>query len=274
MRISEKLHRIRIDFQVTEQVQRFVYVYLIVGKKCYLIDSGVAESEKAIEAYMNSMGRRLEEIKAIFLTHAHPDHIGSAGRIKRLTDCKIYCPQREKNWVEDIDLQFQERPIPNFYRLAGQSVTVDEIVREGEKIILEEGLELEVVDTSGHSRGDVSYQMNGSILFSGDAIPVAEDFPILVDLQKSIETLDKIKGCAPQICCPAWDGVYEGKELEKLLEDRKESLRKLKEMVWDIEQNDSQLSDKEKVRKIAECMGWHGGGENPLFAASVEACRK
>lgn len=66
MNVTKNVHQIRIDFQVTKQVQRFVYVYLITGKFCYLIDSGVAGSEKIIGAYMQSIGRKPEEIKGIF----------------------------------------------------------------------------------------------------------------------------------------------------------------------------------------------------------------
>ena len=42
MRISENVHQIKIEFQVTEKIRRFVYVYLILGKDCYLVDSGVS----------------------------------------------------------------------------------------------------------------------------------------------------------------------------------------------------------------------------------------
>lgn len=79
MKITEQVHQIRIDFQVTEKVNRFVYIYLITGESCYLIDSGVAGSEKIIEEYMQSIGREITEIKGVFLTHAHPDHMGSGG---------------------------------------------------------------------------------------------------------------------------------------------------------------------------------------------------
>ena len=52
MRIGEYVHQIRIDFQVTPEVQRYVYVYLLIGEKCCLIDAGVAGSEAVISAYM------------------------------------------------------------------------------------------------------------------------------------------------------------------------------------------------------------------------------
>lgn len=107
MKICKGLHQIRVDFQVTPEIKRFVYIYLIEGAACYLVDSGVGGSEKAIFSYMQGIGRKPEEIKGIFLTHAHPDHIGSASVIRELTGCTVYASQGERRWIENIDLQFK-----------------------------------------------------------------------------------------------------------------------------------------------------------------------
>lgn len=92
MKINEYVHLIRKEFHVTETVKRYVNIYLITGENCYLVDSGVAGSEKIISEYMESIGRKLTDIKAVFLTHAHPDHIGAAAEIKRQTECQVYAP--------------------------------------------------------------------------------------------------------------------------------------------------------------------------------------
>lgn len=68
-----RVHQIRIDFAVTEQVKRYVFVYLIEAEACYLVDSGVYGSEEQIVQYMKTIGRDISEVKAVFLTHAHPD---------------------------------------------------------------------------------------------------------------------------------------------------------------------------------------------------------
>ena len=127
-----KVHQIKIDFRVTEQVSRFVYVYILEADSLYLIDSGVFGCEKQIMDYLDSIGRNNAEIKGIFLTHAHPDHIGSAAWFQEHTGCRIYASEGEKSWIEDIDLQFKERPIPNFYKLAGKSSRVDVVVKEAQ----------------------------------------------------------------------------------------------------------------------------------------------
>lgn len=140
-----RVHQIRIDFAVTEQVKRYVFVYLIEAKSCYLIDSGVSGSEEQIAQYMKTIGRNISEVKAIFLTHAHPDHIGTAAWFREHTGCKIYASGGERAWIENIDQQYQERPIPNFYKLAGKSTEVDVTVRNGDLIPLEENLSVQVI---------------------------------------------------------------------------------------------------------------------------------
>ena len=72
-----KVHQIKIDFSVTEQIKRFVYVYILEAESLYLIDSGIYGSETKIMDYLDTIGRNISEIKRVFLTHAHPDHIGS-----------------------------------------------------------------------------------------------------------------------------------------------------------------------------------------------------
>ena len=140
-----KVHQIKIDFHVTEQISRFVYVYILEADSLYLVDSGVFGCEKQIMDYLDSIGRNIAEIKGIFLTHAHPDHIGSAAWFQEHVGCRIYASEGERRWIEDIDLQFKERPIPNFYQLAGKSSKVDVVVKDGDKIELEAGLTISVI---------------------------------------------------------------------------------------------------------------------------------
>jgi metal-dependent hydrolase (beta-lactamase superfamily II) len=43
-----------------------------------LIDSGVQSSSEVIFDYLENSGRKPSDIGLLILTHAHPDHIGSA----------------------------------------------------------------------------------------------------------------------------------------------------------------------------------------------------
>lgn len=58
MKITDNVYLIRKDFYVTPEVKRYINIYLITGENCYLRDSGVAGSEKLIEEYLHSIGRK------------------------------------------------------------------------------------------------------------------------------------------------------------------------------------------------------------------------
>ncbi len=212
------------------RILEYINIYLITGRNCYLIDSGVAGSEILIEEYLRSIGRKISDIKGIFLTHSHPDHTGAAAEIKRQTGCRIYAPRQEIPWIENVRKQFEERPIPNFFRLLPESVKVDQPLKDGDVIEPEEGILLRALSTPGHSHGSMCYILNRDTIFTGDAIPETKDFPIAVDLEESIRSLDRLRSLTGIRCgCPAWDHVYTDKEWKDVLAERREMLFKKKE---------------------------------------------
>ena len=215
----KKIHQIRIDFNVTEKIRRYVFVYIIEAEDCYMIDSGVYGCEKQIASYMESIGRKLSDIKEIFLTHAHPDHIGSAAWFRENVGCEIYAGREERRWIEDIDLQFSERPIPNFYILAGRSTKVDHVLHDGDEVLLEEGLSIHAYRTAGHSAGEMSYRLEDAF-FIGDTVPVITDIPIIMDVPEmiaSIKILRRQEGI--RSFYPAWDHSYSAEEMKEKLEE-------------------------------------------------------
>lgn len=275
MKVCENVYQIKIEFKVTEKVKRYVFLYLITGEKCYLIDAGVTGSGEAVKRCIDKLGRSFCDINAVFLTHAHPDHIGGAAEIKKASGCEIYISQREKKWAEDIDLQFTERPIPNFYGLVGSSVLADKTVNNGDKFSLEDGITLRVIGSAGHSDGSVSYLWEEKgILFSGDAIPNLKDLPILTDIKESKETLKRLKGeKGVKFCCPAWDEIYTGDEMEKKLLCGEKYLEKFEISVKNAEKQHFNCTESEKLSAVCENMGFEREKMNPLFKRSVEAVK-
>jgi len=61
--------------------------YIEMGKKKFLIDAGF--SGKKIAEKLNNIGRRIEDIDGIFVTHEHSDHIQGLGVISRKYDIPI-----------------------------------------------------------------------------------------------------------------------------------------------------------------------------------------
>jgi len=66
MKISEKVHALKIPFLIhvtpEKSINSFVNVFLITGKKIYLIDAGVKGSYNTIFNYLSKIGRNKNEI--------------------------------------------------------------------------------------------------------------------------------------------------------------------------------------------------------------------
>lgn len=275
MKINDKVHLIRQYFNVTPQVKRYVNIYLIEGEFCYLVDCGVAGAGDLISEYMDSINRKMSDIRAIFATHSHPDHIGAAAEIQAKTDCNIYAPFEELSWIEDINEQYKKRPIPNFYNFLPKSVSVSSPLKNGDIVGLEKDLKINAISTKGHSHGSMSYVLNDNIIFSGDAIPTLYDLPIFVDYEESIDTLDKLSRLENiEWGCPAWDEPYDCDSFKKALSDSKSMLIKLKENVLLVEQEFVGKTEEEKnmeIYKRSNLLEYLG---NPLVAISIAACKK
>lgn len=269
--MKHPVHQIKIDFYVTPEIRRYVYVYLIEGETCCLIDAGVAGAESVIEKYMNSIGRNLSEISAVFLTHAHPDHIGSAARLKELTGCRVYAGEGERPWIEDIDLQFAQRPIPNFYTLAGSSVEVDETVSDGDVITPEPGLTLTVLGTPGHSCDELSYILQEDrCIFTGDAIPVRGDIPIWIDRERNRESLEKLASLEEmEHFYPAWDTAYEKEQAAEKIRDALQLMDQLQEAADRCREKG--VPPEEMTAAVCSVLGTPQFLSNPLFARTVRS---
>ncbi len=275
VKVNEQVHLIRKEFYVTPEVKRYINIYLIIGRYCYLVDSGVMGTEALIEEYLKAINRKITDIRGVFLTHSHPDHAGAAAELKRRTGCKIYAPSKEVPWIEDIQKQFKERPIPNFFKLLAEGIRVDCPLVDGEVIEPEEGIRIYALSTHGHSHGSMSYILNNELVFTGDAIPVANDLPIFVDYEATLKSIDTIQSLpAIQYYCPAWDEVYRKEELDFVLKNSREMLLRLRNAVLEVENQSLKLSEQKKINEIFKRADMLKLSQNPLVIKSIEACQR
>jgi hydroxyacylglutathione hydrolase len=218
MQITPSIHAIRHSFKIPIAqgiaLDRFVYSYLIYGEMITLIDTGVAGSETQIFDYIHTTGRDPSEIALIILTHSHPDHIGAARAIQRATGCSIAAHRAERAWIEDVELQNRERPVPGFATLVGGSVQIDNELMDGDSIEPDETRagEMQVFYTPGHSAGSISlFLHNEGALFSGDAVPVAGALPVYDDALLSVRSVKKLKAIRGiQVLLSSWDEPRKG----------------------------------------------------------------
>ena len=198
MRLTEKIHLLKIDFEIAiapgKVLLRFVNVIIILGEKITLVDTGVKGSEEKISDYIRQNGRSFSEIHTVILSHSHPDHIGSANRIKELTNCKILAHRDEQDWIENIVLQNKERPVPVFFNLVDHPVIIDGYLDSGQQMKATEGVTMEFIHSPGHSRGSLNILFQeDNILFTADSIPLKNDIPNYDNFPDLMISLNAIK---------------------------------------------------------------------------------
>jgi hydroxyacylglutathione hydrolase len=277
MKVTEHIHAIKIPFKLMvsegKTLDRFVYAYLIYGESICLIDSGVSGSHSMIFDYVKRTGRDPKEISILVLTHAHPDHIGGAQAVKKECGCKVAAHRDDKPWIEDVERQFRERQISNFYSLVEESVEVDVPIKDGDQLNLGAGKTLEVIHTPGHSRGSISLLFHEDrALISGDAVPISGTVPIYEDFLHSIESIRKlreIKGL--KVLLTSWDEPHYGDRAYALMDDGLHYLQHIHEVVLK-EKVSSPTSDIMQLSAgILKSLGLPEIALIPILVRSIEA---
>ena len=276
MKITDHIHALRMPFHVEDlsgnRIPRFVYVYIICGKQICLIDSGTKSSEKEIFGYLERLGRRPEEISLLILTHSHPDHIGAAQAVQRASGCIVAAHAAEIAWIEDVNLQFEKRPIPGFHSLVEGSVHVDRILEENDIVNVGDSLNLMVLHTPGHSPGSISlYLDREGALFSADAIPIVGEMPIWEDPAASIKSIEKLLALEGiRILLSAWDDPRKGEDAYRKMEEGKRYLQSIHETVLRVGA-DPDLDFMELSKRVAKELGLPETMVNPLTARTFQA---
>ena len=278
MQISPSIHAIRHAFKVPIapdiSLDRFVNSYLIYGETITLIDTGVAGGEVQIFDNIRSSGRSPSEIALIILTHSHPDHIGSARAIQQKTGCSIAAHPAERAWIEDVNLQNRERPVPGFATLVGGSVNIDHELKDGDSIEPDETREgeMQVFSTPGHSVGSISlFLHNEGALFSGDAIPVPGDLPVYDDVLLSVRSVNKLKAIhGIRFLLSSWDEPRKEGNGYRQMDFALEYLQHIHEVVLDSA--GAGIPDPiELTTKAAAGLGLPSQAFNPLLSRTFAA---
>lgn len=278
VQINKHVHAIKIPFSVTTPagvvMERFVYVYLIYARDgICLVDTGIASSEETIFDYIRKTDRKVNEISLIVHTHSHPDHIGASKAIKGETGCAVAVHPAEKAWVEDVQLQARERPVPGFDTLVAGSMAVNMILGDGDVIDLGCSLKAEVIHTPGHSKGSISLLLHGyNVLFSGDAVPVAGEMPVYEDVTALVASVKRLKRI-PDIkhFLASWDDPLQGEEAYRRIDEGLEWIQRIHEAVIKCSGNGFGTEPIELCKRVFAELGLPPQAANPIAARSCAA---
>jgi glyoxylase-like metal-dependent hydrolase (beta-lactamase superfamily II) len=172
--IAPRIHRVG---------EEIVNSYLVEeGGEVTIVDAGAPAYWNALPEALAAMGRRLEDVRAVLLTHGHSDHIGFAERART---CGI--PVR----VHEADAALARSEVPNPARGFGQvklgpllgfllfSVRqgalripkIREVATFGDGATLDVPGAPKVIHVPGHTPGSAALHFPGhDALFVGDAL--------------------------------------------------------------------------------------------------------
>ena len=222
-----------VQLEVAPGVHRiedsFVNWYLIEGDDgLTAVDAGLASSWSSLKFALRKLGRRLDDVRAIVLTHAHFDHVGFAEKARRQLGVPVWVHRDDAELAGHPHRYETERfPLaylwrPRAARIIGRmgaagglwSPAVSRVhVFEGAGELDVPGAP-RVIPTQGHTHGHVALHLpDRDALISGDALVTLDPYtgrrgPRLVaraataDSARALASLDALEATDARMVLP------------------------------------------------------------------------
>jgi metallo-beta-lactamase class B len=131
--------------------------YLITTPQGHiLINSDLEENVPLIRTSVESLGFKFSDIKILLISHAHSDHCGASGTIKKLTGAKYMVMEGDVSVVESggkTDFHYANDPAALF-----APTSIDRVLRDGDEVKLGDVV-LKAHLTPGHTKGCTTWTM-------------------------------------------------------------------------------------------------------------------
>ncbi|MGH8949186.1 MAG: MBL fold metallo-hydrolase [Acidimicrobiia bacterium] len=231
MKLAPSLHRIGSDL---------VPVYLVEDAgKVTIVDAGLPGLWDELEPELAAMGRSLDDVRGVILTHGDTDHIGFAERLRRERGLPIFVHEldskaargevkKEIKWGK-VKVGPLLRFLTYSARRGGMRITpVSEVVTFTDGQILDLPGAPVVIHTPGHTPGSVSFHFPtvqavfvGDMMTTGHVLTGAvgpQPAPFTLDTDQALASLDRVevlqaKWVLPGHGAPWSDGVSEAVRL-------------------------------------------------------------
>ncbi|MEO8196594.1 MAG: MBL fold metallo-hydrolase [Thermoanaerobaculia bacterium] len=163
--------------------------YLLGTGDCILVDPGspfAPENERLLAALGVAAERMGRHVRAIWLTHHHPDHVGGVETVRRALDVPVFAHRLTGE------------------RLRAQGIALDGWLSDGQRVELAGAppFVLKVHHTPGHASGHLSFEVEATgDLIAGDMVA---GFGTIVidppegDMDLYLASLDRLRELAPR----------------------------------------------------------------------------
>ena len=127
-----------------------------------LIDAGADAKGEALLAAISGMGKKPDDVRAIFFTHGHSDHTAAAPVFPK---ADIYALEAERAIVEGTSVGHS--PLANVRSPKPTGIHITKPLKDGDAVTIGK-LTVRVFSIPGHTEGSAAY-LAGGVLFLGDA---------------------------------------------------------------------------------------------------------
>ncbi len=153
-----------VSLFIVNLFQENTYLLFDETKQAVVIDPGFYSPEDK-DTFMSVVEKNKLELKAIYATHCHIDHIIGVNFLKKEFSIPLCASENELYNLERLD---QVAELYDFY--IGDDVKIDKYIKEGDDIVFGNS-RLKILETPGHTTGHLSFfSPEDNFVLVGDVI--------------------------------------------------------------------------------------------------------